>query len=61
MIKIREVKNQQNLISPEKAIEIAENIFEIQIQLETTGEIFKKTLILTDEQRYLAQLFHFGC
>jgi transposase len=57
----RQLKEKKATISPEKAIEIAENIFEIQIQLETTGEIFKKTLILTDEQRYLAQLFHFGC
>ena len=55
----RQLKEKKATISPEKAIEIAENIFEIQ--LETTGEIFKKTLILTDEQRYLAQLFHFGC
>ena len=57
----RQLKEKKATISPEKAIEIAENIFEIQIQLETTGEIFKKTLILTDEQRYLAKLFHFGC
>ena len=57
----RQLKEKKATISPEKAIEIAENIFEIQVQLETTGEIFKKTLILTDEQRYLAQLFQFGC
>ncbi len=57
----RQLKKKKAKISPQKAIEIAENIFEIQVQLETTGEIYNKTLILTEEQRYLSQLFHFGC
>jgi len=57
----RQLKKKNAKISPQKAIEIAENIFEIQVQLEETGEIYKKTLILTDEQRYLSQFFQFGC
>lgn len=57
----RQLKEKKAKISPQKAIEIAENIFEIQVQLETTGEIYNKTIILTEEQRYLSQLFHFGC
>jgi len=57
----RQLKLKGANISSQKAIEIAENIFEIQVVIESTNEIMKKTLILTDEQRYLAQLFNFGC
>jgi len=57
----RQLKLKNATISPQKAIEIAENIFEIQVVVESTNEIMKKTLILTDEQRYLSQLFNFGC
>jgi transposase len=56
----RQLKKKNATISPEKAIEIAENIFEIQLEIET-GKTFKKTIILTDEQKYLANLFCFGC
>ena len=56
----RQLKEKNATISPEKAIEIAENIFEIQLEIET-GKTFKKTIILTDEQKYLANLFCFGC
>lgn len=48
-------------ISPQKAIEIAENIFEITIQSPMTQEAVSKTLLLTEEQKYLAELFKFGC
>ena len=57
--RILKIKNAT--ISPKKAIEIAENIFEIQVLIESTNEIIKKTLILTEEQRYLSELFDFGC
>jgi transposase len=57
--RILKIKNAT--ISPKKAIEIAENIFEIQVLIESTNEIIKKTLILTEEQRYLSELFGFGC
>lgn len=48
-------------ISPNKAIEIAENIFEIQIELPQNGKKIKKTLLLTEEQKKLALLFNLGC
>jgi transposase len=48
-------------ISANKAIEIAENINQITIKLPQNGEKIKKTLLLTDEQRYLASIFRFGC
>jgi len=57
----RRLKEKKAKISPLKAIEIAENIFEIQLEHKRTKETIKKTLILTDEQKYLAKLFEFGC
>lgn len=48
-------------ISPMKAIEIAENIFEMEVKLPISGKIVKRTLLLTEEQKYLASLFNFGC
>lgn len=48
-------------ISPNKAIEIAQNIFEIQLKLPQNGKTIKKTLLLSDEQKYLASIFGFGC
>lgn len=55
------LKQKKASISAQKAIEIAENIFEITIQSPMTKEKVSKTLILTDEQKYLAELFEFGC
>jgi transposase len=57
----QQLKVMDAAISPLKAIEIAENIFEISIKLPQTGKIKKKTLLLTDEQKYLNSIFHFGC
>lgn len=48
-------------ISPNRAIEIADNIYEIHAQLPNNRKVVKKVLILTDEQRQLATLFRFGC
>ena len=48
-------------ISPLTAIEIAENIFEIEAKLPISGKTIRKTLLLTEEQRYLATIFDFGC
>lgn len=48
-------------ISPLKAVEIAENIFEIEATLPNSNRKIKKTLLLTEEQRQLASLFQFGC
>ena len=48
-------------MSPLTAIEIAENIFEIEAILPISGKTIRKTLLLTEEQRYLATIFDFGC
>lgn len=46
-------------ISVKKAIEIAMNIFEITIKSPLTKKIISKTLLLTDEQKALAQILDF--
>jgi transposase len=48
-------------ISPSKAIEIAENIIEVSLTLPQTGQVRRKILLLTEEQKYLNSIFHFGC
>jgi transposase len=48
-------------ISPLSAIEIAENIFEIEAKLPVSGKTIRKTLLLTEEQKHLAAIFDFGC
>lgn len=57
----RKLYEKKATISVTNAIEIAENIIEIEIMLPQNGKIKRKTLLLTDEQRYLASLFQFGC
>ncbi len=57
----RQLKQKKATISPLSAIEIAENIFEISIQLPQNGKIKKKILLLTEEQRLLNSIFCFGC
>lgn len=44
-------------ISPMTAIEIAENIFEITVEMEETHTKISKLLLITEEQKYLIQLF----
>jgi len=56
----RQLKEKNATISPEKAIEIAENIYEITLQTQNYKSI-KKVIILTEEQKYLSSLFDFGC
>ena len=48
-------------ISPAKAIEIAQSIFEIEIITPNTKQKIAKVLLLKKEQKVLAQLFQFGC
>lgn len=55
----RKLKESEANISATKALEIAENIFEIQIESPITKKKVRKTLLLTDEQKYLASLFNF--
>lgn len=48
----------ESYLSPEKAIEIAKSIYQIKAQT-TSGEV-EHMLLITDEQKNLAQLFDFG-
>ena len=57
----RQLKEKKSNLSPEKAIEIAQSIYEIQIKLPSSQEIISKILLLTPEQKYVAELFEFGC
>lgn len=59
----RQLGLKQASVSAQKAIEIAENIFEIHIESPRTKQIVKKLLLLTEEQKYLSQIFNFssGC
>jgi len=54
----RQLKNKKSSLSPEKAIDIAKTIY--QIEIKTKDYSFIKTLLITDEQKYLANLFDFG-
>jgi len=54
----RQLKEKQSTLSPEKAIEIARSIY--QIKAKTTGGEVEHMLLLTEEQKNLAQLFNFG-
>lgn len=57
----RQLKEKETTISPMTAIEIAENIFEVSIKLPQNGNIKKKIILLTDEQKLLNEIFNFGC
>ena len=57
----RQLYEMKSTLSPMKAIEIAENIFEVTIQLPQSGKIIRKTLLITEEQKLLSSLFQFGC
>jgi transposase len=57
----RQLKENKSTISTTKAIEIAENIFQIQLEHPITKEKTKRVLLLTDEQKLLAKICNFGC
>jgi hypothetical protein len=57
----RQLKEKKSSISTTTAIEIAENIYEIQIELPISKEKVKRVLLLTDEQKLLAKICNFGC
>ncbi len=46
-------------MSPEKAIDIAKSIYTIEIVDPTNSIVFKESLLLNDEQKFLAKLFKF--
>jgi len=54
----RQLKEKQSNFSPEKAIEIAKTIYQVKAKTQK-GEI-AHTILITDEQKLLAQLFKFG-
>lgn len=53
----RQLKEKRATISPLSAIEIAENIFEITVDVNQYQSQIKKLLLLTEEQKHLAKLF----
>jgi transposase len=55
----RQLKEKKSNLSPEKAIDIAKTIYSLNIENPTTKELKKEILLLTDEQKYLANLFGF--
>ena len=57
----RQLAEKESNLTPEKAIEIAESIFELEIKMPQNGQKIKKTLLLTKEQKHLASVFNLGC
>lgn len=57
----RQLIKKKAKISATEAIEIAENIHQIELKLPQSGKVVKKTLLLTEEQKYLNSIFDFGC
>ena len=55
----RQLSEKKVGLSPEKAIEIAKTIFQIKVQTPNSKEILTKVLLLTEEQKYLANIFGF--
>jgi transposase len=54
----RQLKEMQSIISPEKAIEIAKTIY--QVKANTQNREVSHIMVITDEQKNLAQIFNFG-
>lgn len=54
----RLLKEKKSILSPEKAIEIAKTIYSIKAIKPKSKQIFEKTILLNDEQRYLMALFY---
>lgn len=55
----RQLKLKTDNMSPEKAIDIAKSIYAIEIVDPSSGNTFKETLLLNDEQKTLAKIFQF--
>ena len=53
----RQLEVKKSTLSPEKAIEIAKTIYSIKVKTPTNSEVVTKTILLTEEQRILANLF----
>jgi transposase len=57
----RQLKQKNATISVQKAIEIAQSIFEVEVVAKISNEKVKQLLLLTSQHKYLASLFNFGC
>ena len=55
----RQLKEKNALLSCDKAIEIAKSIYSVNIINPATNRASKQTLLLNEEQKYLAELFNF--
>ena len=55
----RQLKIKQAEFGCEQAIDIAKTIYAVEIENPSTGEVYKETLLLNDEQIQLAELFGF--
>lgn len=54
----RQLKDKKSSLTPEKVIEIIQNIYEITV-VTPKQEVLRKTVILTDEQKVIQDLFGF--
>lgn len=57
----RQLKEKKAKISAQKAIEIAQSIYQIEAKTKISKEKVKKLLLINEEQQYLSLLFNFGC
>lgn len=57
----RFLKRQNSNLSPQKVIEMAQSLYQIQMTTPTNKEKITRTLVLTEEHQILNQLFRFGC
>jgi len=55
----RQLKEKQSGLSPEKAIDIAKTIYSIRVVTPKQKHCVSKTVLITEEQKYLAKLFNF--
>ncbi len=53
----RQLETKKSTLSPEKAIEIAKTIYSIKVKTPINSEAVTKTILLTEEQKILANLF----
>jgi transposase len=55
----RQLKEKLSILSPEKAIEIAKTIYAVKVEHPVTKNVTYKTILITEEQKYLAKIFKF--
>ena len=55
----RQLYLKKSTLSPEKVIDIAKTIHSIKIITPKSNEVISKAIYLTDDQKYLAELFNF--